>query len=189
MSKSLLRAEIRKARRALSPQQQKSAAIQLGKIVCAKALYHRAQHIALYIANDGEISPHEILSHARRHGKHCYLPALAGKTLHFREYPPGGTLTENRFGIPEPIERYATVEPEQLDLVLLPLVAFDAQGNRLGMGGGFYDRTFSFKLQQPSTKPTLIGLAHALQQQSELSRDNWDIPLNAIATEAQWLGI
>jgi 5-formyltetrahydrofolate cyclo-ligase len=67
---------------------------------------------------------------------------------------------------------------------MLPLVGFDASGNRMGMGGGYYDRTFSFKsLKKGLRGPTLIGLAHEIQRVEELPVESWDIPLTAIVTD------
>lgn len=74
--------------------------------------------------------------------------------------------------------------PWGLDLIILPLVAFDLSGNRLGMGGGFYDRTLSFKHQRCHWKgPKLIGIAHELQRVDLLPVNDWDIPLDAVITE------
>ncbi len=94
-------------------------------------------------------------------------------------------MWRNRFLIPEPVPKYAEVSANRLDLVLMPLVGFDKCGNRLGMGGGFYDRTFACNL----LRPKLVGLAHHLQEVDSLAVDNWDIPLNAVATDRQWLSV
>jgi 5-formyltetrahydrofolate cyclo-ligase len=65
----------------------------------------------------------------------------------------------------------------------MPLVGFDKAGNRLGMGGGFYDRSFAFKQKRHSCQPKLIGLAHSIQQVDNLSVQGWDIPVDNIVTE------
>ena len=91
-------------------------------------------------------------------------------------------LLKNSYGIPEPLSK-GNRPACNLDIVLMPLVAFDKQGNRLGMGGGYYDKTFAFKRQTLwRKKPILVGLSHHFQQVDELNNDNWDIPLTAIVT-------
>src|SRR5687767_13746260 len=96
-------------------------------------------------------------------------------------------MRRNRFGIPEPTGRRCA--PQQLDLVLLPLVAFDRRGARLGMGGGFYDRTFAFLRVAGRRKPRLVGLAHHFQEVAQLPREPWDVPLAAIVTERGWVSV
>jgi 5-formyltetrahydrofolate cyclo-ligase len=179
-----LRLRMRRRRRALSPQQQRLAAQQLCRRLRSQPLFLRARHIALYLTNDGEIDPVELLRLAERLGKHCYLPVLRpGQRLGFKRYRSGDALRRNRFGIPEPCRR-GRRHSRGLDLVLLPLVAFDAEGGRLGMGGGFYDRTFAWIRQQPQLRaPALVGLAHHFQQVEHLLTASWDIPLQGIATD------
>ncbi len=93
-------------------------------------------------------------------------------------------LTRNRFGIKEPPLRAPWINTRALDLVLAPLVAFDDQGNRLGMGGGFYDRHFG-NLPQ-CLRPLLVGVAHEVQRARALPAAPWDVPLDGILTEAGW---
>ena len=108
--------------------------------------------------------------------------------LNFYHYTPGQTLVKNRFGIPEPVGNNKAIKTKQLDLVFMPLVAFDRRGSRLGMGGGFYDRTFEFTKQSISQhSPLLVGLAHQCQQAMHLPSQSWDIPLNMIVTDKQIL--
>jgi 5-formyltetrahydrofolate cyclo-ligase len=131
-----------------------------------------------------------LLHRAHRQGKHIYLPVLQGRALQFVRFRPGLTsLRPNQFGIPEPRALPATtIAPSQLDLVLLPLVAFDSQGGRLGMGSGFYDRTFAFvQARRPRCRPLLIGLAHRLQQVAALPSEPWDVPIAGVATDKAML--
>ncbi len=185
--KQQLRSQLRAARRALTPAQQQQASLQLLRHLMKLPQFMRAQHIALYIASDGEIDPEIVARQLWKMEKHSYLPVLRpGKTkdLWFVEYRPDSLLTPNRYGIPEPDHRHEHRLPANLlDVVLMPLVGFDLQGARLGMGGGFYDSTFAFKRKKHTGKPYLIGLAHSCQQTESLPTDNWDIPLFAIATD------
>ncbi len=179
---------MRQRRRSLTSGQQRSAAQQLLRRLARQPLFVRSRHIAFYIANDGEIDPRPLLERALAMGKHCYLPVLArdNTRLEFFRYTPGTSMQRNRYGIAEPSRRGGQrLNTRQLDLVLLPLVAFDARGGRLGMGGGYYDRSFAFKQQSLAHSPYLLGLAHHCQQVDQLTLASWDIPLHAIASDEQ----
>jgi 5-formyltetrahydrofolate cyclo-ligase len=192
LGKRQLRQALRLRRRGLSSGAQRFAARQLALRAQRQPWYIRARSLVLYIAADGEIDPQILLRHALAQGKRVYLPQLrSGNRLGFGEYRAGMRLRRNRFGIPEPLLR-RHLSLEKLDLVLLPLVAFDRRGNRLGMGGGFYDRTLaglcSAYVSRANT-PRLIGLAHAFQEVENLSSQSWDVPLNGILTNSGWLAI
>lgn len=185
-----LRRQLRQARRALTPLQQRKASQQLLRQLAQHPLYRRSRHIAFYLANDGEIDPGLLMQHARRLGKHCYLPVLSewpANRMHFQRLLSDQRWTTNRFGIREP-RRNSSLQarPWRLDLILMPLVGFDKNGNRLGMGGGFYDRTFAFRQQRQHWRgPHLLGLAHHCQKVSQLPAASWDIPLDGIVSDQQ----
>lgn len=180
------RSQIRSKRASLSKHERKAAEQQLYKQVIASPEFLKSRHIALYLANDGEIDPALIMQKAWSMGKVCYLPVLnpLSNSLSFVKYKADTYLRRNRFNIPEPdlIRRHIR-HPWALDLVLTPLVGFDNKGHRLGMGGGFYDRTFAFKLKHSYRKPLLIGLAYDFQKQDLVQADAWDIRLEKAATE------
>lgn len=149
----------------------------------------RARHIAVYLPNDGEIDPAFFMVLAQQLGKTCYLPVLhpiLTNRLWFSRYTTRTPMHHNRFGIPEPHRPKVNDRraPWAMDVVLLPLVGFDANGGRLGMGGGFYDRTFAYTRHHCGPRPRLIGLAHALQEVERLPVASWDIPLEAVVTDA-----
>ncbi len=191
--KNQLRKELRQLRRALTPSQQAQASALTLKHLLRFAPFMRGAHVALYLANDGELDPAPIAARLWQMNKHCYLPIVrpgATRELWFLEYTPETVLTPNRFGIPEPDHSKARRMPTHLlDIVLLPLVGFDRAGGRLGMGGGFYDTTFAFKQQKPKGKPVLMGLAHSCQEVEHIPLETWDIPLAAIATEKEVIQI
>lgn len=191
INKKALRKSMRQRRRSLSAAQQKSAAKALFHRLICQPVFMRSRHIAFYLANDGEISPRYLLDTALKMGKQCYLPVLSNQKpgyLSFNQYLSSTRLQKNRFGIPEPIVKgNKSIRTQILDLVLVPLVAFDQSGSRLGMGGGYYDRTFAFKGNSVSQKPYLIGIAHACQESPELPLEHWDIPLHAIVTDKKWI--
>ena len=92
-------------------------------------------------------------------------------------------MRSNSFGIREPRHR-SRIPTRQLDVVLVSLVGFDPNGNRLGMGGGFYDRHFSFlKSRTRYLRPRLIGVAYAMQEVAQIPHDPWDVPMWGIVTE------
>ena len=180
-----LRRTLRARRRALTPQQQLAAARILCRRLQHQPLFRRSRHIAFYLPNDGELDPRPLMQLAWKMNKHCYLPVLQPfhQRLYFIRHNATAALRSNRFGIPEPVLRLHTLKAPLLDLVLLPLVGFDAHGGRIGMGGGFYDRSFAFKKLSKSAKPFMLGLAHSCQQVDKLDCAAWDIPLDAIVTE------
>lgn len=186
-NKAGLRQQLRERRRQLTSTQQRLAATGLCRILSRTPAYRRARVIALYFSRDGELSPHLLARQARRQGKiTCYPVLKAGGRLSFRRWNGTAKCQRNRFGIPEPRPCMGTQAVEKIDLVLMPLVGFDRQGRRLGMGGGFYDRTFAGHGIR-ARFPVLIGLAHGVQECDRIPADHWDIPLDAIATEARFI--
>ena len=185
-----LRREMRAYRRRLTRGAQTRAARRACAVLQRLGSYRRARRVAAYCAQDGELSARYILAHARRTGRACYLPVLRpGNRLAFAPVSAGGRLRRNRFGIPEPVVARAQRLPASaLDLILVPLVAFDAAGNRLGMGGGFYDRTLAFlRARSFRAPPVVIGLAHSGQQVVKLNAQAWDIPLMGVITDRGFL--
>ncbi len=184
LSKSVIRKTLRTQRRCLNHQAQRLAAQQLAQQLRQLPAFKRARHIAAYWPNDGEISPLFFLQELQKLGKKLYLPeVLTTGHIRFKNFHFTNCLQKNIFGIPEPVGRQQRAAPD-LDIVLVPLVAFDKYGNRLGMGGGYYDKTFAFKKKFLwRKKPLLIGLAHHFQEVVELHNDNWDIPLSIIVTD------
>ncbi|MFZ1829166.1 MAG: 5-formyltetrahydrofolate cyclo-ligase [Candidatus Competibacteraceae bacterium] len=184
-----LRQRLRAERLLLSVVERQAAALAVAHRLAETAEFIGASTIAGYWACHGELDPAPLLECAWAMGKAVYLPVLAGDVLQFAPYQPGASLRRNRFLIPEPDTPPAEeLPPGALDLVLTPLVAFDATGTRLGMGGGFYDRSFAF-LRNPDPaehRPRLIGLAYEFQRVTEQVRQPWDVPLYAAATEKAW---
>lgn len=143
----------------------------------------RSPYIASYLANDGEPTLDLFIKTCSTSRCQHYLPVLNRKQLKFSAYSWGDDLENNRFNIPEPaIKRYFPAN--LLATILIPLVGFDKQGHRIGMGGGYYDRSLSFMLN-PSCKkkPLLIGIAYSSQAVRKIERQAWDVPLDAVITE------
>lgn len=181
------RRTLRAARCALDARIQHRHARQLAERVRRRTDFQRARRIAFYWPSDGELDPRPLMQRALSAGTHCYLPVLAPvgrrqRRLWFVRWRPGEPLQPNRFGIPEPrVSSRRLCLAWQLDLLLVPLVGFDAACNRLGMGGGFYDRSLTFRCQR--RHPRLIGIAHECQRLVHIDAQPWDIALDAVCTE------
>jgi len=180
-----LRQQKREQRRQLRPAQQAQHAERLVERLLNHRAFINSQRIAAYLANDGEIDPVYIIEQAWKLGKQIYLPVLSAheNSLLFAPFEKNSPMCRNQFGIDEPDclpEHW--LKAEHMDLILLPLVAFDEHGNRMGMGKGFYDRSLA-NIRQQNKRTQLIGLAHEIQKTDQLVVQSWDIPLHAIATE------
>ena len=150
----------------------------------------------MYLVNDGEIDPIEVMKWCWENEKQTYVPVIVqqeNNTLVFAQVHRGTEFIENNYGIREPVvEPDQVISAEHLDLVLTPLVAFDSNGNRVGMGGGYYDSTFEFiKIRSGKTSltsgsdvhPVLIGIAHEIQRVDKIDAEHWDIPMNTVVTD------
>ncbi len=175
-----LRPVIRQQRRTLPACLQ----LQHGQAVCRhlqrQPAIRRAQQVGIYLAIDGELDLRPFRQWLLATGRQAWLPVLAGQRLVFRPWPRTAPMGRNRYGIAEPLAG-PVVSAQALDVLLMPLVACDRRGNRLGMGAGWYDR--SLAAIHPETRPWLVGVAHQFQQIDCIEPDPWDIPLDALVTE------
>lgn len=182
-AKQSLRQRIKKLRRTLTSSQRHDASIAVWLRVIEQPFFKEAQHIGLYMPIQGELDTRPILQTASLNDKHIYLPIVKPEAsiLHFYHYTLKMKMALNQYGILEPPEQIAErIAPENLDLVFVPLVAFDAACHRLGMGKGYYDRTFAFC--QHATKPMLVGLGYAFQEVPLVPTTDTDIVLHKIVT-------
>ncbi|MBW8192679.1 5-formyltetrahydrofolate cyclo-ligase [Neiella marina] len=188
--RAALRKLLRQKRQALSATEQQSASVQLEQQLIQLPQIQAAKTIAVYLANDGEIDLTRFCHWCWHHDKQLCLPVLHPFSKHhllFLNYQPNSPMHRNRFGIFEPELAAPQVVPlEQLDTILLPLVGFDGDANRLGMGGGFYDRTLAHWQLQRHVNAALIGVAHDCQQVPELPIASWDVPLDIIVTPSTY---
>lgn len=186
-----LRRLMRERRRHLSRAERRQAAQQLLHQLRQSRHFQHSRHIAVYLTNDGEIDTGPLIRDLQRRGKMLYLPVLHPLRkghLSFLLWQRNTPMLRNRFGIAEPEFGRSRVMPVRyLQLICMPLVAFDAAGNRLGMGGGFYDRTLG-AVRSAGQQPALLGCAYELQKVAQLPAESWDIPLTAIATEQHYYG-
>jgi 5-formyltetrahydrofolate cyclo-ligase len=139
-------------------------------------------NLAAFCAFRGEPDLMPALEALHNAGRRIFLPVVNDNQMLFRHWTPAKDMKRNRFGIPEPVMG-VECPPDRLELVLMPLVAFSATGTRLGMGAGFYDKTFEFTLSHPESGPLLVGAAYSLQEVNSLPAQSWDVPLHAVITD------
>jgi len=182
-----LRQQMAEQRRTLPPPARMAAAQGLRRTLEQLPEYLTDQRVAGYWATGGELPLNLVIPPLATRGQRLLLPLLAkGKELHFAPWRDGEPVAPNRYGIPEPVTPREWFAPFQLDLVLVPLLAFDRRGHRLGHGGGYYDRSFAFlKDQARPTEPLLVGVGYAFQEVEQLAAQPWDVTLDYIATERE----
>ena len=186
-ARATIRRLMRERRREVPPAARIGAADGLAAELLAQPL-RPGSKVAGYWAADGEIALHAWQMRLPRDVVYC-LPMLhPDGRLRFAPWRAGDAVEANRFGIPEPVAAAdALLDPAELDLVVVPLVGFDARCHRLGMGGGWYDRSFAFRHRQPAP-PRLVGAAFAFQQVAEgLPSEDWDVQLDAVCTDQSTL--
>ena len=188
MKPSEIRQSVREKRRQMEDSHRSKASQQICEAVADRADFRSAQNVAAFLPFDGEPNLAELISTAWDRGQHVFLPIVRGKEqpLSFAAYDRSTKLVPNQFGILEPDPATARViDAAELDCVLTPLVAFDSDCHRLGVGGGFYDRTFAFtKAAAADERTTLIGIAFELQRVESIEPQSWDVPLDAVVTES-----
>jgi len=181
-----LRAEMRARRRGQGAAERMAAAMVLPSRLAALPELSTAGYVAGYWAIDGEFSLHALLMQPRPF-VYCLPRLRQDGSLGFAPWRTGDPVRANRYGIPEPdIERSSELEPEQMSLVLVPLLGFDRRGGRLGAGAGYYDRSFAFlnsPLRMP--QPRLVGVGFSFQEIPAFAAQPWDVALDFVATERE----
>jgi len=180
----LLRRELRQRRRDLPAAARIAAANTLADRLLALPFLPSSGHVAGYWAMDGEIGLHAFQMRLPPTLTYC-LPMLhADESLRFAPWRAGAPLVTNRFGIPEPdLDPDDALPASEMAMLVLPLVGFDARGARLGMGGGWYDRSLAFR-RETAAPPWLVGAGFAVQQVDALPLEAWDVRLDAVCSEA-----
>jgi 5-formyltetrahydrofolate cyclo-ligase len=188
LNKHQLRRAMRRHRASLSNSQLIAAQNSLANQARKSNRLLQAQYILSYAPFAGEISPAKLVDSLACATVH--LPRITNFRLsQMRFYSADNVDTMNKYGIEEPRAIGAPWPANHFDLLLVPLVAFDRSGTRLGMGAGYYDRALEALSYQTSTKPYLIGLAHHFQEVNSLAREPWDVPLDAILTDRELIQI
>ncbi len=179
-AKARLRADMRSRRAGLSPAAVAEAGAAVARRLEAFPAIAGARRVAAYRAVRGEIPLDVLLDGPRR--EVFTVPRVVGDDLEFVAWREGQSFARGSFGIPEPADG-AVVDFADHDAVLVPLTAFDGRCHRLGQGGGFYDRALA-SLPSGGPRPAAIGVAHSFQQVADVPQDRWDVPLDAVATDA-----
>ncbi|MER2520777.1 MAG: 5-formyltetrahydrofolate cyclo-ligase [Bdellovibrionales bacterium] len=182
--KNSLRSAMEKLRCEASAKSGSAAARKICRILCGSIDIRPNTVVASYHPQRCEISPEPLIAALRERGCEIALPVVIGKhqPLTFRAFSPGNALAPGFGGIPEPLPQAETLSP---DLFLVPLLAFDRQGNRLGYGGGYYDRTLN--LARLCKRVLAIGLAYSCQEIENVPHGSHDMRLDAVLTEKELL--
>lgn len=186
LTKSDLRKKIRAQRSELSLDEVRFATKKISEKIIQHPLFLQAKKIACYIANDNEIELSDIINQSYQLKKEIYLPVMSDQNnMLFYEINAETKFKKNKFKIDEPIiDNQKPISPEALDLILIPLVAFDVHGNRLGRGAGYYDRALqSLRNQSHQKKTYLVGVAYAFQKIDCVPTESHDVPLDWVITE------
>ena len=177
---------MRAARAALGVPERLAAADAVAAAFASRPELRAPGHVAGYWAVGGELPLHRVQTQLAPGQVWCLPVVQDDATLRFAPWRAGDATVANRFGIPEPaVDAPSTLDAAELTVVLVPLVAFDAAGHRVGMGGGYYDRTFAFR-HAAAAPPWLVGVGYALQEVADAGAQAWDVRLDAIATERGW---
>jgi 5-formyltetrahydrofolate cyclo-ligase len=181
-----LRRALKRARAAVPAPERRHAALAVRDALLAEPAVRRARRLGAYIAHGDELDLAPLLAALHAQGREVFLPRLLKRPgrMEFARHHPDLSLPRNRYGIPEPARDAPTVGARFLQVVLLPLVGFDAAGTRLGSGAGYYDRSFGFRHGRAAWHaPLLIGVGYACQEVPALEARPWDVPLDAVVTE------
>jgi 5-formyltetrahydrofolate cyclo-ligase len=181
------RRALRERRNAATPAERMAAAEAIATSLLSHPRFPAAGYVAGYWAMQGEVPLH-LLQMRLPEGRTWCLPCVQpGGLLKFAPWRPGDPLVANQYGIPEPdLEASSLLAPEEMALVVLPLLGFTADGQRLGMGGGYYDRSFAFRQDAPAP-PWLVGAGYSFQRLETLPGQPWDVRVDAVATESEFI--
>ncbi len=189
MKPSEIRQSIREKRRQLNEEHRSAASRQICEAIAERADFRAARTVSVFLAFDGEPDLKPLIAMAWGRGQRLFLPVVRGRgqPMSFAAYDRSTKLVANRLGILEPDpSNVRFIDPTELDCVLTPLVAFDSRCHRIGVGGGFYDRTFAFTKATDITRPIkLIGVAFELQKIDAIKPQPWDVRLDVVVTENQ----
>ena len=182
-----LREHLKLKRKHLSTKESDDMSHGISQRVIRSKWIREQSNVGIYHTVNGQANTQQLIDFMWSINQQIFLPMINKKKLLFGKLLPDSKLKKNCFGIPEPcVTRDNQVSADLLDMVFVPLVAFDLNGFRIGMGSGYYDRTFEKKLAIKDPKcPVLIGLAYEFQKQECLNHQRWDVPLDLVVTELE----
>ena len=187
LTKSQLRTHFRSVREQIPPKQKLDAATHAANLFNKQFLKNTSFKIACYLATPEEFETLFIIKKILLANHACYLPWVDtnSKEMKFILYDIGDVLQPNQYSILEPMNHSQTIAPKDLDIVLLPLVAYDLQGNRLGMGAGYYDKALAFLKESTQKSPLILGIGYEAQLAENIPADPWDVKLHGVLTEKE----
>ncbi len=179
-----IRSQCKNARSEMSGVERAAASEKIAEIVIHSSWFQRSKTIACYLPVSGEVDTRSIIARAWCMKKRIFAPVVEKSgCMSFRQMTTETALYKSKFGLYEPRDG-KSISPRKLDVVITPLVAFDSHKHRVGMGGGYFDRTFSFLSSRNAyVHPKLIGVAFACQEVEKIPANPWDIPLFTLITE------
>lgn len=185
IDKASLRAQARQARASLIEDAVQQFSSDICKQIIELPAFQQASRVACYLPFEQEVDLLPLIQQGWQDGKEIYVPIVIAtdtKKMDFYPYTPSSKLHTNHFGINEPLVSHDTkaIDLHELDLLIVPVVAFDRQCNRIGQGAGYYDRYLS---HSPDEKPIRLGAAYEIQQVNNIPTDKWDVPLDLVVTE------
>jgi 5-formyltetrahydrofolate cyclo-ligase len=184
-----LRRQLRAGRRAIPDAERRSYDRAIRASLSRLGVWRRGRRVAAFLGMPGEVDLRPCFGPAWQRGVRIYVPHIVSRRdgkMVLVPLEPDAPLRGNMFGIAEPLQgSRGRIPVRHLDTILVPLVGFDAQGHRLGMGAGFYDRALRPRLDrsQPFRRPRLIGIAYSIQQVDRLEPAAWDVALDLVVTE------
>jgi 5-formyltetrahydrofolate cyclo-ligase len=188
--KTEIRRQLRRARNAVPVGLRLAAARHAMRLALHHRLLARTRRAGFYIPAKGEFDCLPLIDRALHMGMACYLPMVPPtrqKKLWFSKLGDGPHWALNRYGIPEYVRHSGRIRVTGLDILFMPMLGFDRQGYRMGMGGGYYDSSLAYLAKRRHwRRPLLIGLAFEIQGLEQLPSDPWDIPLDGVITERQY---
>ena len=180
--KSELRRQLRRLRVAIPDPQRRRCARAAARQLLRWRAVNRARDIAVYLSVRSELSTVPLIARLLRRGHRLWAPVTgAGGRMRFAPLHARSCLRRGGLGLPQVARARPLRGGRELDLVLLPLLGFDARGRRLGNGGGYYDRTLA--APRRGRRPLLVGHAYAAQEVAEVPAEPWDVRLDAVVTE------
>ena len=174
VDKDMLRAEIRRRKRAMSETEILSASWQLTQMLIATPQYQNADTVYLYLPYNQEIRTVPILEYALAEGKRVAVPKVYGKEMKFIYISGMADVAPGLWGIPEPVLDGPVAENPHA-LVIVPGLAFDREGNRIGYGGGYYDKFLSREREHPT-----VALCYGFQVVESIGKEEWDVPVDLV---------
>lgn len=174
MDKQTLRRQIREQKRAMTEEQIVDASLRLGQMLRQSEAYRQAKIIYGYLPYNQEVRTVPMLMQAIKDGKRVAVPKVYGDEMKFIYIEDMIKVAKGYAGIPEPIDDFPVADDKRA-LVLMPGLAFDAQGHRIGYGGGFYDRFLAAEPEHPT-----VALCYDFQMLPSLETEEFDIPVDTV---------